>query len=147
MSYGTVQAGLIRAITNQAGFSCDNVIANDHRSLGDGSTSHAIIVFGGFSRQETSIQRVSHVWNFNIELYTAYRGEIAPTKTAANNNFASLLSILDQYPRLADTTGVLTSFISQAGPLEDPDSEHNPGQFKQVMVVTVEEVVNPNRVE
>lgn len=147
MSYATVQAGLIRAITNHASFSCSNTIPNDHRSLGDGSTMHAIIVFGGFSRQETSIQRVSHVWNFNIELYTAYRGEIEPSKTAANNNFASLLSILDQYPRLADTTGVLTSFISGAGPLEDPDPEHNLGQFRQVVTVTAEEVVNPNRAE
>ena len=82
MSYATVQAGLIRAITNHANFSCSNTIPNDHRSLGDGSTMHAIIVFGGFIRQETSIQRVSHVWNFNVELYTAYRGEIEPSKTA-----------------------------------------------------------------
>lgn len=146
MSYTSVEAGLIRAITNHADFSCNNTVANDHRSLGDGAAIHAIITFGGFQRQEISIQRVYHIWSFTIDLYTRYEGQIQPTLASAHANRQSLLGILDQYPALADTTGIVTSGVTAIGLMETPNA-NVPQYYSQPITLTATEVVNPNRLE
>lgn len=146
MSYTTVQQGLIRAITNHADFSCNNTVHNDHRSLGDGGAIHAILKYGGFSRQEFSIQRVQHNWTINIELYTRWPGEVVNGQNSADANRQSLLDTINQYPRLADTTGVLRASVFTVNPVEDPTVDF-PQYFRQIVTVLAEEVVNPNRQE
>ena len=147
MSYSEIEASLRQTITRAASFSCNNVSTNDLRVLGRGDNQAVVLSYGGGPvTDEFSFGQLRHLWTVNVDLFVKWPGE----QSSMANNWISdrqeILDVIEQWPRLNNTSGVLGSFIRLGGELEPPDEFKNAYMMQRLLCV-VEEIVAPVRQE
>ena len=147
MPYTDLEIGLRETLTRATSFSCDNVTRNDRRVLGRGANQAVVLSYGGGpATDEFSFGTVRHTWIINVDLFVRWPGE---QSSMANNWIADrqeLIDIVEQWPRLNNTTGVLGAFITVGEPAE-PQTEGRTAYMVQRLLCQIEEVVEPVRQE
>ncbi len=116
MSYETVEAGLLKVIRKADKFNASNSSAGDYRILGKG-TRQAVVLNPGPFRKEVSAapRRMAWTWNVNMELFIPFREELSVVASDLRVLRQALMDIIDAYPHLDDTSGVIEAVVESGG--------------------------------
>lgn len=118
MSYQNVESRLVTTLRLAAGFSCNEVAANDWRGLASGR-SHAVVVSqNGHDREQVTTSRVQDDWFLNIDLYERWTGDQSSAMDNLHTSMQALQDQVDNRWRLDQSTGVLFAAIEDFGPVE-----------------------------
>lgn len=118
MSYDTVEESTLVLIRdNVAGYSATNISRGDYRILAGGVEKAIILVPGPIrSRQVVAAQRyLSTVWVVDIELYIPWHDDMTEIADKVVKFRQEVIDLIDQYPRVNSSSGVLLSLITAAG--------------------------------
>ena len=117
MSYDTVEQSTFILIRDKvSGYSAANLSRGDYRILAGGVEKATILTPGGIrSRQVVAVQRyISTVWVVQIELYVPWHDEMSDIAKKIIDFRQEIIDLLDQYPRINSSSGVLLSLVSGA---------------------------------
>ncbi len=119
MSYATVEEGLLKVIRKADSFNASNTSPGDYRILARGNRQAAVLNPGPFRREVVAApRRIAWTWIVNIELFVPFREELSVVSKDLRVIRQSLMDIVDQFPHLDDTEGVIDAIIESGS---EPD--------------------------
>ena len=112
MSYESVEAALLTIIRKAKNFNSNNTSTSDYRVLGKG-TRQAVVLSPGTFRKHVSAtpRRMAWAWVVNLDLFVPFGDELSEVAIKLRSTRQDLMDIVDQYPRLDDTTGVINALV------------------------------------
>lgn len=117
MSYETIEESTFILIRDKVpGYSATNIAKGDYRILASGVEKAVILNPGPIrSRQVVASQRyISTVWVVDVELYIPWHEELSTIANKVRAFRQEIIDLIDQYPRINSSPGVLLSLISGA---------------------------------
>ncbi len=146
MSYSVIEAAVVTVIIKHADFSTTNCKARDSSPIKKGLARVCAVSFNSYAREEASIKSESYKWLLNVDVLVPWRGNNADHQASLNTETQKVIDILDLWPKLAGTSGVIDSNILNAAKPE-PLGEKFGSYRGQRLNLEVEEIVTPVRAE
>ncbi len=136
--YSDVEALWLTRIRAISGYDENNTSRGDWRILDNGKASvYVILKPGSHTREMLTFKNRQNVWQTIIEVWQKYRDD-GSTLTNLEANYNTLLSNLDQYPRLGDTGNT----VQQGQVTAVNEVTQNPADAPQWLVATMIGTVN-----
>ena len=117
MSYETVEDSTLILIRDKVpGYSATNISSGDYRILASGVEKAIILNPGSIrGRQVVAAQRyISTTWVVEIELFIPWHDDLSSIANKVRQFRQEVIDLIDQYPRINSSPGVLLSLINGA---------------------------------
>lgn len=142
MSYETVEAALLAVIRKANSFNARNTSTGDYRILGTGTRQAVVLNPGPFRKEVVAApRRMAWTWTVNAELFIPFREELSVVSKDLRVLRQSLMDIIDQYPHLDDTAGVINAMV-ESGAEPDLWQGENRRWWVQRLRVIIQERTN-----
>lgn len=101
--YGDTEALWLTRVRAVTGFSAANTSRGNYKILNNGTSEvYVVLKPGEHAREMASLKNRLNIWQTIIEIHQKYRDD-GSSLTDLQANYDTLLTSLDEYPRMGDT--------------------------------------------
>ena len=120
MSYSAGEALILTQVQATTGFASTNTSRGKWGLLNKGVSDHyAIIKPGEFTREQIAMSANEAKYKTVIQVWQRYKDD-GDSMTNLETHVANIIAKLDQYRKVADTTGtIVDSFVSGGGEMQE----------------------------
>ena len=146
MSYATIETAVVAVIRKHADFAGSATAANDSKALGKGVSRFCLVSYNSDRAEELSIKTDRRTWLINIDVYIAWRGDLATLESAIATEIQKVKDTLAAWPRLDGCAGVLKAGVT-IGTFPDVLSRGKGGFRGKRSILEVQEAYTTARAE
>ena len=139
MGYPECAAALEEILHNVVGLSEENVSRGDYRILARGTSIAVVLMQGRFrEHQKSDDVRYRTVWQINVEMFVGFSVDKLTLDENIEEYRQSIMDMVDKYPTLNSTAGVVFAGIIEG---DEPSLWDSPSKmwWKQTLVCEIEE--------